>query len=95
PPLDLNIDLQDLTSRLSAMTVFKVHSISDNEKQVLLQQKAASKGIELAADVAQFMLTRNSRDLRCLMNNLDKLDSESLVQQRKLTVPFVKKVLEI
>jgi DnaA family protein len=93
PPSDLAIQLQDLRSRLMAMIIFKIQPLSDNDKQVLLQQKAAAKGLSLADEVAQFMLSRSSRDLRNLMDSLDKLDKASLIEQRKITVPFVKNVL--
>ncbi len=93
PPAELEIKLKDLKSRLTAMTVFKIQSLSDTDKQVLLQQKAAAKGLTLGDEVAQFVLSRSSRDLRYLMDALDKLDKASLVSQRKITVPFVKEVL--
>ncbi len=93
PPAELAVELQDLRSRLMAMIIFKIQPLSDNDKQVLLQQKAAAKGLSLADEVAQFMLSRSSRDLRCLMDSLDKLDKASLIEQRKITVPFVKNVL--
>ncbi|WP_164503535.1 DnaA regulatory inactivator Hda [Pleionea sediminis] len=92
-PAELGLNLKDLISRLSAMAVFKIQSLSDTDKQVLLQQKAAAKGLDLGSEVAQFVLSRSSRDLRFLMNALDKLDNASLVAQRKITVPFVKDVL--
>ncbi len=94
-PTHLSIYLADLKSRLSAMTVFKIQSLSDNDKQALLQQKAAAMGLTLGEEVAQFMLTRSSRDLSCLMSSLDKLDKASLIEQRKITVPFVKQTLHL
>jgi DnaA family protein len=93
PPADLPISLPDLRSRFMAMIVFKIQPLSDNDKQVLLQQKAAAKGLSLADEVAHFMLSRSSRDLRNLMDSLDKLDKASLIEQRRITVPFVKNVL--
>ena len=93
PPGEMPITLKDLKSRLTAMTVFKLQTLSDNDKQVLLQQKAAAKGFTLGSEVAQFVLSRSSRDLHYLMKALDQLDSASLVAQRKITVPFVKDVL--
>ncbi len=94
-PGEIGILLNDLASRLSAMTIFKIQSLSDTDKQVLLQQKAAAKGLDLGSEVAQFVMARSSRDLSYLMNALDKLDNASLVAQRKITVPFVKDVLGI
>ncbi|NVK89519.1 MAG: DnaA regulatory inactivator Hda [Gammaproteobacteria bacterium] len=95
PPTDLAIELADLQSRLSAMTVFKIQPLSDNDKQVLLQQKAAAKGLTLGSEVAQYMMSRSSRDLHHLMRALDRLDTASLISQRKITVPLVKDVLKI
>ncbi|NVJ60946.1 MAG: DnaA regulatory inactivator Hda [Gammaproteobacteria bacterium] len=92
-PNDIGISLNDLKSRLTAMTVFKIQMLSDTDKQVLLQQKAAAMGFTLGSEVAQFVLSRSSRDLHYLMKALDQLDSASLIAQRKITVPFVKDVL--
>ncbi|MCO7222900.1 DnaA regulatory inactivator Hda [Pleionea sp. CnH1-48] len=93
PPAEQDIQLKDLKSRLTAMTVFKVQPLSDSDKMVLIQQKAAASGLALADEVAAFMLNRSSRDLRYLLDAIDKLDKASLVAQRPLTVPFVKEVL--
>lgn len=92
-PNEIGITLNDLKSRLTAMTVFKLQMLSDTDKKVLLQQKAAAMGFTLGSEVAQFVLSRSSRDLHHLMRALDQLDSASLVAQRKITVPFVKDVL--
>jgi len=37
---------------------------------------------------------RHSRDLQSLLIVLDKLDQLSLVEKRRLTIPFVKKVMD-
>ena len=44
-------------------------------------------------DVAAFVIRRSERNLGQLLQVLDTLERASLVEQRKLTVPFVKKVL--
>ena len=56
--------------------------------------RARGRGLELPDETAQFLLRRFPRDLPTLFSLLDTLDTASLVEQRRLTVPFVKSVLE-
>ena len=51
-------------------------------------------GFEIAPQAARFLLTRYDRDLPSLWLLLDKLDKASLAAQRKLTIPFLKAVLD-
>lgn len=46
-------------------------------------------------EVGQFILQRCNRDLPSLLQILTQLDTASLVEQRRLTIPFVKRVLAI
>jgi len=92
-PTQLGISLPDLVSRLQACTSFQLRLLSDDDKQKLLQQKARLRGIELPDEVARYLFNHQQRDLRALVEILDKLDKASMVHQRKLTIPFVKDVL--
>ncbi len=93
PPNEINIALPDLKSRFNSMITFKLAGLSDNDKMVLLQQQASVVGLEVPDEVARFVLNRSSRDLTALLNSFKKLDKASLIEQRKITVPFVKQVL--
>jgi len=46
-------------------------------------------------NVHGFLLTRLSRDMRALLDVLDKLDHASMAAQRKLTIPFIKSTLKL
>lgn len=94
-PSQLDIKLQDLKSRLSAMFIYNIKPLNDDEKRILLQKKALERGLELGADVAQYLLARQQRDLPTLLEILDKLDQASLQAKRKLTIPFIKEVLDL
>ena len=82
--------LKDLKSRLQWGITFKLNSLSDTDKIELLKQRAEIKGFDLTQDVANYLLTRISRNLPELIQLLDKFDYASLVEQRKLTIPFIK-----
>lgn len=93
PPRGLSIQLADLQSRLSLALVFQLHILSDEDKLNALQLRASKRGVQLSDDVATFILSRGSRDMAALFELLDKLDKASLQAKHKLTIPFVKQVL--
>lgn len=92
-PAQLGLQLADLVSRLQACTSFQLRLLTDDDKQKLLQQKARLRGMELPDEVARYLLNHQDRDIRALVATLDKLDKATLVHQRKLTIPFVKEIL--
>ncbi|MCW8857263.1 MAG: DnaA regulatory inactivator Hda [Kangiella sp.] len=94
-PSQLDIELQDLKSRLSAMFIYCIKPLTDDQKRTLLQKKAKEKGLELSGEVAQYLLARQQRDLPTLLGILEKLDQASLQAKRKLTIPFLKEVLDL
>jgi len=92
-PKELGLQLPDLISRLTSGLIYQVHPLEDAEKIMVLQLRAKNVGLVLSEEVAQFLLHHLPRDLPALFSILEKLDHASLAQQRKLTIPFVKKVL--
>ncbi|MDH5426016.1 MAG: DnaA regulatory inactivator Hda [Gammaproteobacteria bacterium] len=92
-PAELEMILPDLRSRLTWGPVFQLKSLSDDEKLSALQSRAATRGLELPDNVANYLLENYPRDLFVLFDNMDKLDQASLVQQRRLTIPFIRQVL--
>ena len=59
-----------------------------------LASRARVRGLQLPDETAQYLLRRFPRDLRTLFALFDTLDSASLIEQRRLTIPFVKSVLD-
>ena len=94
-PQELAVNLADLKSRLQWGAVFHVHYLDDAEKQSALQFRARARGLELSDEVANYIIQRLPRDMNELFWQLNRLDHASLSEQRKLTIPFVKKVLGI
>lgn len=90
-----NVALADLRSRLQWATAFQLTPLDDAEKVQALMLRAKWRGLNLPEDVAQFMLHRLGRDMNGLMKRLNQLDTASIAQQRRLTIPFVKQTLSI
>lgn len=94
-PKQLNIKLDDLVSRFEWGACYHLAALNDEEKLGALQLRAQLKGMKLPVDVGRFLLNRLSRDMSTLLKTLDRLDNASLEAKRKLTIPFVKDVLEL
>ena len=93
-PASIKRLLPDLVSRLSWGPVFQLQALTDAEKILALQERARRRGFELPDDTAKFLLNRLQRDMATLCATLDTLDAASLQAQRKVTVPFVKSIIE-
>jgi DnaA family protein len=87
------IELPDLQSRLARLATFHVQPLSDDDRVQAMQLRARQRGLDLPDETARFLLSRSRRDMASLYELLDKLDSEALRAQRRLTIPFVKEVL--
>ncbi len=93
-PREAGFSLADLASRMSKLPVFQLRVLSDQQRVAALQLRARHRGLELPDDTAAFMLKRSRRDMASLYDLLDRLDLEALKAKRRLTIPFVRGVLE-
>lgn len=93
PPAQLQWRLADLKSRLTACVVFQIKPLTDEQKILALQQRANARGFVLTYGVASYLLHHYSRTPHGLFRALEQLDQASLRAQRRLTIPFIKKVL--
>jgi len=91
----LGLTLPDLVSRLNWGLTEQLKPLSDNEKNAALQFRASKRGLMLSDEAANFLLNRLSRDMTNLIESLDILDKASIREQRKITIPFIKNVLNI
>lgn len=92
-PKNSQFELADLVSRLSSGVVFQLNPLTDAGKFKVLQQNLEARNLTVDSKVLDYLLTHFSRDNHSLFAALDKLDRASMIEQRKLTVPFVQQVL--
>lgn len=92
-PSGLQLQLPDLTSRLHWGMVFQVQPLQEEAKIETLKARASSRGFELSDEVLRYIMHHGKRDLSDLLKVLDQLDHASLSAHRRITVPFVKKVM--
>ena len=92
-PADLPWVLRDIASRFGAAHVYRLRELDEGEQGQALVQRAASRGLDLPEETVRYLQRRMPRDLRQLCALLDTLDDASLVEQRRITVPFIREVL--
>jgi DnaA family protein len=93
-PNAIAIQLPDLKTRLNWGLTLKIQPLSDSDRIAALIFKAKQMGFEIAPQAGRFLLTHCSRDLASLWDLLEKLDKASLAAKRKLTIPFLKQILD-
>lgn len=86
--------LDDWRSRAAACVVYQVHELDDEGRIEALRLRAAQRGLQLPYETAEYLLKRMPRDLPSLFEVLDALDEASMVEQRRLTIPFIRDELE-
>lgn len=94
-PDSLGIQLPDLRSRLDAGLIYRLQSLDDAAKLQALQMRAESRGLDLGDEVGRYLLSRFPRDMGSLFELLNLLDEVSLIEQRRLTIPFIRQALNL
>lgn len=92
-PQALTFELQDLKSRMAWDLVYHIKTLDDADRIEMLQRRAQERGFALTREVAEFIVNRVRRDMPSLIALLDALERATLAEQRKLTIPFVKTML--
>lgn len=94
-PTQVDFGLADLKSRLSSSAVFAVRELNDDEQLQALELRAQLRGFELPIETARYLQRRYPRDMRSLCEVLDTLDDAAFREQRRITVPFIKQILDL
>ncbi|MEO7916160.1 MAG: DnaA regulatory inactivator Hda, partial [Dokdonella sp.] len=92
-PAQLGLTLPDLQSRFAACTQFQVRALDESERRELIRQRAAARGIEFDDAVLDWLFVHKGRDLTTLGGLLDRIDTAALAAKRRVTVPFLRQLL--
>ncbi|MEE9331962.1 MAG: DnaA/Hda family protein [Methylophilaceae bacterium] len=85
----------DLATRLAWGLVYQLQPLTDTEKAKALKNHASERGMKLPNEVVDYCLRYLRRDLPTLMTVLDALDEWSLTEKKPVTVPMLKKLLQL
>jgi chromosomal replication initiator protein len=95
PPREIpHLDLH-LASRLLWGLVARVDISDDNSLRMIMKKLAVDRQIHLPAEVIDFLLTHNRRQLPVLMEALEQIHRYSLETRRKISVRLAREVLQL
>ena len=94
PPDRLGLKLPDLASRLAGGTTYAMQPLSDAQKLEAVRLRAQHRGFDMPEDEDRYILSRYPRDLHSLFDLLDRIDRATLAEQRRVTIPFLRRMEE-
>ena len=71
-----------------------MRELNDEEQVEALNLRADLRGFELPVETARYLQHRFPRDMRTLCEVLDTLDDAAFAAQRRITVPFIRDVID-
>jgi DnaA-homolog protein len=92
-PTQLNI-LADLISRFQSGGVYRLETLSETDQCLLLQAYAAELGLVLPENIAHYFINKNN-NLKTTIDWIEQLDGLAIGKKRKLSLHFVKDILNI
>lgn len=93
-PKDINAKLLDLKNMLNTSLTLKLKPLEPDEIIAALIHKARYMGISISSKVGHFLIAHYASDMPSMWILLEQLDTATLSAQRKLTIPFLKQILE-
>ena len=93
PPPECGFELLDLVSRLSSGLLYPLHALNDKQQFEAIRLRAQQRGLKISDDTVRYLLTRSSRKTTELFSILDEIDRASLVEKRRITIPFLQSLL--
>lgn len=93
PPKYLPCTLPDLKTRMAWGLTLKIQALQNEQIIEALSFKARHLGFDIPPKVGQFLVNHYVHDLPSLWRLVEKIDKATLAAQRKLTIPFLKKIL--
>lgn len=85
--------LVDLVSRLHSGLIYPLQSLTDEQRYEAIRLRVDCRGLKINEDAIKYLLSRASRDNTKLFRILDEIDRVSLIEKRRITIPFLQRVL--
>lgn len=93
-PAELGLVLPDLRSRLGQCVRVVLQALDEEGRAAVLRDRALRRGLSIDEASIEWLLSHSGRELGGLITLMDWLDRESLAAKRRITVPFLRQVLE-
>ena len=93
PVNQLNLQLDDLASRLKAAPSVKIDPPDDDLLEPLLMKMFADRQLIVPKRVVNYLIKRMERSFHTARQWVEELDKAALSEQRRITLPLARKIL--
>jgi DnaA family protein len=93
-PESCGLLIRDLVSRLSSGLIYAIQELTDEQRVEAIKMRAGHRGLAMADEVIKYLVSRAPRDTAVLFQVLDEIDRLSLVEKRRITIPFLQDLLK-
>lgn len=93
-PSDLEV-MKDIKTRLSLAAVYKLEELNDETIMRVIDSQMSQRNLSINSGVYEYLFKNYSRDLKLLLATLNDLDKASLQAKKAISVPFVRKFLNL
>ena len=93
PPNQMSLR-PDLRTRISQCLVLNLKELEDEEKKDVLLKRSYFMGINLKLEIIDYLVKNYNRNLHELIKLIEKIDKESIIQKKRITIPFIKSFME-
>jgi len=89
PPERCGFTLTDLVSRFASGLVYPVMELNQEQQFEAIKMRANHRGLSISDDTVKYLISRSPRDTSELFVILDRIDQASLIEKRRITIPFL------
>ena len=93
PPNQMSLR-PDLRTRISQCLVLNLKELEDEEKKDVLLKRSYFMGINLKLEIIDYLVKNYNRNMHELIKLIEKIDKESIIQKKRITIPFIKSFIE-
>ena len=93
-PSDLEV-MKDIKTRLSLAAVYKLEELDDELIMRVIDSQMSQRNLSINSGVYEYLFKNYSRDLKLLLATLNDLDKASLQAKKAISIPFVRKFLNL
>jgi chromosomal replication initiation ATPase DnaA len=93
-PLDsIKVKLPDLQSRLNSFLVLEIVKPDENTTKHILIKYFSDRQVTVKAEVLNYLVSRLKFSYQEIAKMVEKLDQASLLEQKTISIPFIKKII--
>lgn len=93
PPNQMSLR-PDLRTRISQCLVLNLKELEDEEKKDVLLKRSYFMGINMKLEIIDYLVKNYNRNMHELIKLIEIIDKESIIQKKRITIPFIKSFME-